>query len=58
MEHHRASGDGGGDRLLVSEVGLHEADSGNLGEVLETAIGEVVERNNIVPLSNEATAEV
>jgi hypothetical protein len=58
MEHHRTSGRGGSDRLLVSEISLYEADRGNVGEVLELAIGEVVERYNIVPLINEATAEV
>jgi hypothetical protein len=58
MEHNRASGGGSGDRFLVSEIGLHEADSRNVGEVLELSIGEVVERYNIVPLGDESTAEV
>jgi len=58
MEHHLTSRGGGGDRLLVSKVGLHEADRGNVGEVLELAIGKVVDCYNIVPLSNEATTEV
>jgi len=58
VEHDRASAGGGPDRLLVAKVRLDEPNTGDVREVLELAVRQVVESHDLVSVRDEAAAEV
>ena len=58
VEHDRASVGRVPNRLLVAKVRLNESNTGNVREVLELAVGEVVETDDLVPVRDEAAAQM